>query len=161
MDRAAHLLAREGELLDRRDWDAWLALYEEDAVYWVPAWKDEDTPSADPDTEVSLIYHTGRAALEDRVWRVRSQRSVASVPLLRTTHMVGNVRAREGERPGTLAASASWTCHTYDPKLKRQHVFFGRYEALLVPHGGDLRIGRKTILLQNDYIPTLIDFYCL
>lgn len=154
-------LQLEGRHLDRRDWDAWLALYEEDALYWVPAWKDEDTPSDDPDTEVSLIYHQGRAALEDRVWRVRSQRSVASIPLARTTHMVGNVIVAPGAADGSLRVEASWTCHTYDPKRHRQHVFFGLYDIELRAHGESWRYARKKVLLQNDYIPTMIDFYCL
>jgi 3-phenylpropionate/cinnamic acid dioxygenase small subunit len=159
--RALEFLQREGHYLDRREWDAWLALYREDAVFWVPAWMDEDHLGTDPDREVSLIYHSDRAALEDRVWRVRSQRSVASIPMLRTTHMIANVIAREGARPGTVAASASWTCHTYDPKLRRQHVFFGLYEFELNTAGADWTIARKKVLLQNDYIPTMIDFYCL
>jgi len=160
MDALA-FLQLEGHCLDRRQWDAWLALYAEDAVYWVPAWKDEDTPGSDPDAEVSLIYHQGRAALEDRVWRVRSQRSVASIPLQRTTHMIGNVLTRPGEAPRTLQVDASWTCHAYDPKHRRQHVFFGLYEFELRAEGDEWLIARKKVLLQNDYIPTMIDFYCL
>ena len=159
MDALA-FLQLEGHHLDRRDWDAWLALYDEDAVYWVPAWKDEDTPGDDPDAEVSLIYHQGRAALEDRVWRIRSQRSVASIPLMRTAHMIGNVIARPGA-DGALLVDASWTCHTYDPKRRKQHVFFGRYEIELRWHADGWKFARKKVLLQNDYIPTMIDFYCL
>lgn len=158
---ASALLQLEGSLLDRREWDAWLALYEEDAVFWVPSWLDADTTATDPDTQVSLIYHAGRAGLEDRVWRVRSQRSVASIPLQRTTHMLGNVVVREGTDAQRMEVDASWTCHVYDPKRRRQHVFFGRYEVMLVARGGGWRIARKKVILQNDYIPTMIDFYCL
>ena len=34
-------------------WDDWLALYTEDCEFWVPAWKSEDTPTADPGAEVA------------------------------------------------------------------------------------------------------------
>lgn len=155
VDAAHALLSREAFLLDARRWEEWLALYEEDAVYWVPCWKDDGTPTSDPDTEVSLIYHDQRAALEDRVWRLQSGRSAASTPILRTAHAVTNT-VLEGE-----VACASWTCHTFDPKHRKQHVFFGRYEVTLRPHAAGWRIARKKILLANDYIPTMVDFYCL
>jgi len=56
-DEAAALLYREALLLDRGDWDEWLQLFTDDAVFWMPAWRDELTPTADPDRELSLIYY--------------------------------------------------------------------------------------------------------
>ena len=50
---AADLLYREGHFLDARRWDDWLALYCEDAVFWVPAWKGAHELVDSPDTEVS------------------------------------------------------------------------------------------------------------
>ena len=79
---AEDLIAREGLMLDRRDWDGWLALFTEDCTYWMPAWRDEETPTEDPQSELSLIWYQGRHNLEDRVWRVKSGLSVASVPLM-------------------------------------------------------------------------------
>jgi 3-phenylpropionate/cinnamic acid dioxygenase small subunit len=69
-------LYREALLIDQGDWDAWLALYCPEAVFWVPAWRDEQTPTHDPDSELSLIYYRGRRNLEDRVWRLRSGQCV-------------------------------------------------------------------------------------
>lgn len=157
---AAHaLLSREALYLDAQRWDDWLALYEPDAVYWVPCWKENGEPTSDPNTEVSLIYHESRADLEDRVWRLRGGRSAASTPIQRTSHAVTNV-VLEGPAEGPLVC-ASWTCHTFDAKHRRQHVFFGRYEVSLRAHAGGWRVARKKVLLQNDYIPTMVDFYCL
>ena len=159
--RVQELVSREALYLDRRMWDEWLALYASDAVFWVPAWADENQPTSDPETQVSLIYHTTRAALEDRVWRLRSERSAASVPLLRTAHVVGSVLLETAQHPDMLEAHAAWSCHVFNPKRKLQHVFFGRYEYSLRAAGGELKIARKKILLLNDYIPTMIDFYCV
>ena len=42
-------LFREARFLDDKDWDAWLAMYDEKATYWVPAWDDvpdEEKPLA-------------------------------------------------------------------------------------------------------------------
>src|SRR4051812_47287835 len=56
-ERAQALLTREAHLLDARRWDEWLALYEAEAVFWVPSWRDDGTPIEDPNREVSFIYH--------------------------------------------------------------------------------------------------------
>lgn len=158
--QAEDILYREALLLDRGEWDAWLDLYLSDAVFWMPAWRDETTPTADPDSELSLIYYRGRRNLEDRVWRVRSGLSVASSPLPRVVHSVTNVvleRAAEGD----AQVSSSFTVHRYDRRSERSHVFFGRYEHQLSLVGDAWRIASKKILLLNDVIPTVVDFYSI
>lgn len=157
---ATDLLCREGRHLDSRDWDAWLALYAPDAVYWVPAWRDEGTQTSDPDTEISQIFHDSRRGLEERVMRVRSGKSVTAVPLLRTTHFVSNIEARI-ETDGAIAAQASWMVQVYDPRRERQYGNFGRYELRLIESANGWLVARKIIRLQNDCVPALVDFYLL
>jgi benzoate/toluate 1,2-dioxygenase subunit beta len=160
---ATALLGLEAMLLDEQDWDAWLALYEEDAEFWMPAWKSESQPTADPLRELSMIYYAGRAGLEDRVQRIRSGKSVASTPLRRTAHMVGNVMLvdKSGGDDGVLSVKSSFNVHVYDTRAKTQHVFFGRTTHGLVRRDGALRIRRKKVILANDCIPTMLDIYCV
>ena len=132
---AAALLTLEAMLLDEQDWDAWLALYVEDAEFWMPAWKSETEPTGDPQRELSLIYYASRAGLEERVQRIRSGKSVASTPLRRTAHMMGNVLL-ESEGGGMLSVKSSFSVHVYDTRQKTQHVFFGRTTHGLVPADG-------------------------
>ena len=157
---AVALLNLEGMLLDEQDWDGWLALYEEDAQFWMPAWKSETEPTADPLRELSMIYYDSRAGLEDRVQRIRSGRSVASTPLRRTAHLTGNVMLA-GSDGGVETVKSSFSCHVYDTRTKTQHVFFGRTTHGLVRRGAELRIRRKKIILANDCIPTMLDIYCV
>lgn len=155
---AAELIHREGHLLDRARWDDWLALYAPEAVFWVPAWRDEHELVEDPATEVSLIHCAARAGLEDRVWRVRSGLSPASDPLPRTSHLIGSVIAA-GDADGILEVHASWTCHVFDLRRRETHVLFGRYEHRLARRDSGLLIVRKKVVLMNDRIPTMLDFY--
>ena len=157
---ATELLYLEGRCLDERDWAAWLELYDPTAVYWVPAWRDEYTQTGDPDTEISQIYHDSRRGLEERVMRVRSGKSVTALPLPRTTHFVSNIEAAF-EADDLIAAQASWMALIYNPRTERQHSNFGRYELRLRSTGPRWLITRKTIRLQNDRVPALIDFYTL
>lgn len=155
---AAELLYLEALCLDEQRWDDWLALYAEDAVFWVPAWTGPHTLTSSPDTQLSLIYCDSRGRLADRVWRIRSELSVASRPLPRTVHAVGNVLVT-GERGDRLDVRASWSVHSYDTARTRQDVTFGRYEYELQAVDGALRIARKKIILADDRIATLLDFY--
>lgn len=160
MLRATEFLAREALALDMQRWDEWLALFHPDAVFWMPAWKSETEMTADPDSEMSLFYIEGRANLEDRVWRLKQQRSAASAPILRTAHGTSNVVALPHGGGQALDIHASWTCHAFNPKRNVQNVFFGRSEYHVLTDGDAWRIGRKKIILMNDYIPTMMDFYC-
>lgn len=157
---AADLVHREGHLLDRALWDHWLALYAPEAEFWVPAWCDEHELVEDPATEVSLIHCAARAGLEDRVWRVRSGLSPASAPLPRTSHLIGSV-IEGGRADDALEVHSSWTCHVFDLRRRESHVLFGRYEHRLARRGEALAIVRKKIVLMNDRIPAMLDFYCI
>ena len=160
---ACEVVAREALLLDAQCWDDWLALYADDARFWLPAWTDDDRLAASPERELSLIYCSSRAGLEDRVWRVRSGLSVASRPLPRTTHAVTNSVARPAADPGDgdVLVESSWTCHVFGLKERTTHVFHGGYEHRLRRDGDAWRIAAKTIVLRNDTIPTMLDFYCV
>ena len=92
--QAAAFLFQEARYLDRHQWDAWVAMYREDAVYWLPAWRDEYETITDPQTEVSLIYHNARLGLEERIARIESRKSITALPLPRTLHLIGNVELR-------------------------------------------------------------------
>ncbi|WP_029936021.1 aromatic-ring-hydroxylating dioxygenase subunit beta [Sphingomonas sp. UNC305MFCol5.2] len=157
---AEDLLYREAALLDEGEWDAWLALYTEDAIFWMPAWRDEETPASDPDRELSLIYYDGRRGLEDRVFRARSGQSVASRPRPRCVHCIGNVRLIECA-DGTAEIASTFIVCQQDVRADRTHHFFGRYRHVLRHEQGAWRIARKHILLLNDTIPTVVDFYSI
>jgi len=157
---AEDLLYREAALLDEGAWDEWLALYTEDALFWMPAWRDENTPTSDPQSELSLIYYEGRRGLEDRVFRARSGQSVASHPRPRCLHCISNVRLIEPTYSSADVASA-FTVFLHDVRADRTHHFFGRYRHTLRNEGGVWRIARKHILLLNDTIPTVVDFYSI
>jgi 3-phenylpropionate/cinnamic acid dioxygenase small subunit len=159
--QAAALLHREGHALDRRDWAAWLDLYEDDAVFWVPAWRDDGTTTEDPDREISWIYHPSKAGLVERVRRITSHKSVTAMPLPRTTHFVSNVVVDAADA-GLLRVAANWSVMTFHPRTAEQHLLFGHYEVRMTTRpGAPWRIASKKVVLVNDRVSTLIDVYCL
>jgi len=155
------VLALEAAHLDEQNWDAWLALFSPDCEYWVPTWVSEDKLADDPQSQLSQIYYSSRAGLEDRLVRIRTGKSPASTPLRRTTHMVGNVVLLEGEAGRSMTLRTSWTCHVFDPNSKKTFVLFGHARYTLCCQDGHWLIAKKKVVIQNDYLPTMLDVYCI
>ena len=88
-------LYREARYLDDRQWDEWLEMYAPDATYWMPSWDDNDELTEDPQREISLIWYGNRTGLEDRIFRIKTERSSASVPDTRTSHNISNIELLE------------------------------------------------------------------
>jgi len=155
---AARILYEEALLLDRLDFDPWIAMYTTDCIFWMPAWRDDGTQTEDPDRELSLIYYKGRRNLEDRVQRIRSGFSVASAVMPRVSHMIGNVLVSDGDGDVVRVAS-TFIVNVHDVRTRRNHAYFGRYEHELRLDDGAWKISRKVIRLMNDVVPTMLDIY--
>ena len=152
---AQELLFREAHLLDARDFGGWLDLFTEDALYWMPAWRDDGTLTQDPDRELSLIYYRGKDNLRDRVDRLTSGLSPVSKILPRVVHLIGNVLL-DGEDEEPVVRS-SFATHAYAPRSDRVTTHFGHYEHAFRYCDGKWLISRKVIRLANDLIPTVLD----
>ncbi|MRT27784.1 MULTISPECIES: benzoate 1,2-dioxygenase small subunit [Herbaspirillum] len=147
---------REGRHLDDREWEPWLEMYAPDAEYWMPAWGDDDQLTEDPQSEISLIYYANRDGLEDRVFRIKTERSSASMPEPRTNHMLTNVEVMSETDE---ALEVRYNFHTLSHRYKLTDHFFGTIYATLRKVNGGFLFGRKKIVLKNDYIRQVIDVY--
>jgi benzoate/toluate 1,2-dioxygenase beta subunit len=154
--RIVDFLYREARLLDDRQWDEWLTCYAPEAIYWMPAWDDDDQLTEDPQSEISLIYYPNREGLEDRIFRIRTERSSASMPEPRTNHHVNNVEIlRESE----CSVDVRFNWHTLSHRYKETQTFFGTSFYTIDSSGDDLWILNKKVILKNDYIRQVIDIY--
>lgn len=149
-------LYREGRLLDDRAWDEWLTCYAPDVTYWMPAWDDDDRLTEDPQSQISLIYYPNRDGLEDRVFRIKTERSSASMPEPRTSHNVTNIEflAERGEE-----VDVRYNFLTLSHRYKITDQFFGTVFATLRKSEEGLHFANKKIVLKNDYIRQVIDIY--
>lgn len=155
-DEITAFLYREARLLDDREWDEWLTCYSPRAVYWMPAWDDGDKLVEDPQQHVSLIYYPNRDGLEDRVFRIKTERSGASSPEPRTSHFVANVEILK-RREGELDLRFNW--QTLSHRYKTTDIFFGTSFYTLDLRGDQPLIVNKKIVLKNDYIHQVVDIY--
>ncbi|MFX1671024.1 anthranilate 1,2-dioxygenase small subunit [Paraburkholderia sp. A2WS-5] len=151
-------LYRKAELCDAQSWDEYLDLFDENSELHVPQWDSEHVYTTDPKRGMSLIYYANRTGLEDRVFRLRTGKSAASTPLPRTLHQITNVRIAEREH-GELEVKANWV--TFYARHGVAEHFFGRVTYQLRPAGDTWKIARKHVLLLNDTINAVLDFYHL
>ena len=156
-EEACQFLYREARFLDDKQWDDWLALYAPEAEFWMPSWDDDDKLVSDPMREVSLIYYPHKGGLEDRVFRIRTERSSAtSLPEPRTGHNISNVEilAQDGS---TCTLRFNW--FTLNFRYKTVDTYFGTSTYTLNTSAATPLITRKYVVLKNDYIHHVIDIY--
>lgn len=157
-EEVCHLLACEALFLDEQRWREWLDLYAEDAVYFVPAWKSENQLTSDPATELSLIHIASRAGLEERIFRIESCDSFASLPIDRTTHLTSNILVERGDAD-RLEVAATWMVHSVG--ARGQTTRGGRYRYRLRRVSGRLRIAYKQTVLIDEKLQGTVDVYHL
>ena len=149
-------LYRESRLLDDEQWDEWLACYHPDAVFWMPSWDDDDTLVDDPQREISLIYYPSRQGLEDRVFRIKTERSSATMPSTRTSHNISNAEV-EKQEAGVCTVRFNW--HTLSHRYKTNYSHFGMSRYVIDFNAEAPRVLNKYVVLKNDYIHQVIDIY--
>lgn len=151
-------LYHKAELCDNKDWDAYLELFDPESEFHVPQWDTEHRYTEDPKREMSLIYYATRSGLEDRVFRIRTGKAASANPLPRTVHFISNVRIKE-LADGMLEVKTNWSTHFN--RVGNIGHFFGYATYHLIASGDSWKIKRKHVVLLNDKINSVLDFYHL
>ncbi len=128
-------LYHEACLLDEGRLEEWLALFTEDATYWIPLERDQK----DPLTTSSIVYDD-RRLLEVRVRQFQHPRAHARTPAPRTVHQVGNPQVLEESADGVRVAS---TLVLVEYRQERQRVWGALVEHRLRRTADGWRIAAK------------------
>ncbi len=142
---AESFLYREARLLDTQQFEAWLDLFTDDALYWVPAGRDD----IDPLRHVSII-HDDKQAMALRIKRLRSGFAFAQEPASRVHRVVSNVDIVAAD-----SGRAEVQCMMLLVELvrHRQTLHSAHCEFSLAHDGSRWRIRRKKVnLLRNDEV---------
>jgi benzoate/toluate 1,2-dioxygenase subunit beta len=157
LEQVQQFLYREARALDDRDWDTWLACYAPDVEFWMPAWDDDGELTRDPQREVSLIYYPNKEGLQDRVFRIRTDRSSAtSLPIPRTSHNISNVEIIE-QGGGECRLRFNWISFNF--RYNITDTYWGTSFYTLDVSGEKPLVKKKTVILKNDYIHHVVDIY--
>ena len=149
-------LYQEARAQAEKRWADWLACYADDVNYFMPSWDDDDKLTTDPHNEVSLIYYPSRQGLEDRVFRIETDRSSASTPDTRYNRAISNVEIL-AQDDTSVELCFNWTTHSFRNDIV--DTYFGTSHYTLDTSGPKPLIKRKYVVLKIDYIHHMMDVY--
>lgn len=142
--RVEDFLYEEADLIDSWKLDAWLALFTEDAHYYVPP-SDVDGDTASPDTSLFYIIDD-RNRMQERVIRLSKKGAHSEWPRSKVRHLISNVRVRrEGD---VIHARSSFI--VYRSKDITSDAFVGHYMHEIVERNGRMMIAKKTCVLDME-----------
>jgi len=145
-DRSAveNFLYREARLMDAHQYDEWLALWHDDATYWVPCNADD----IDPSQNVSIIYDR-RGQLRSRIQRLK-ETSWLREQAPRLKRLVSNTEI-ESETDSELVVNSSFIIA--ELHHHNQYLWAGSTTHKLVPNGDGFKIKYKKVVLLNNNEP--------
>lgn len=127
-------------MLDDGLLEAWLELFDDDGIYWIPS-RDG---IVDPDREVSIVYDDKRR-LSARVSRLLSGKEYAQNPASVTCHQLSNI-VIESHDDGLVAVAAVQVVYETRPNTGLQ-IIPARVRWQLRQHEHKLKIVEKRVHL--------------
>jgi 3-phenylpropionate/cinnamic acid dioxygenase small subunit len=142
-------LFREARYADEHDYDAWEALWTDDALYWVPAGDGTD----DPATHVSVIYDN-RSRISTRLKQLRTGKRYAQAPPSNLRRLISNVEIL-GSAGGDTEVGANFI--VAESKSRGTQLWAGRVTYRLRVVDGEIRLAYKKVSLVNagEPLPTM------
>lgn len=146
-------LYREARYADESDYDAWEALWTDDALYWVPVASTED-----PLQTMSVIYDN-RSRIATRLKQIRTGKRYAQSPPSNLRRMLSNIEFLGGRANSIGGADLEVGANfmVLESRARGTHLWGGRVTYRLRHQDGGLRLAyKKVVLVDNDRpIPTL------
>ncbi|CDQ44812.1 beta subunit of hydroxylase component of benzoate 1,2-dioxygenase [Mycolicibacterium neoaurum] len=145
---------REARHADENDYDAWEALWTDDALYWVPA----DTVASDPSRQMSIIFDN-RSRISTRLKQVRTGRRYAQAPPSHLRRLISNIELLGGRANahGGVDLEVGANFLVVESRPRGNHIWGGRTTYRLRRDGAELKLSYKLVQLvdADKPIPTL------
>jgi 3-phenylpropionate/cinnamic acid dioxygenase small subunit len=154
-------LSREADLLDERRYEEWLALFTEDARYWMPMRRNvpRDEPGREFTREGADIswFDEGKDTLARRVRQILTGVHWAEEPPSRTCHLVTNVQVLTAgpadPAPAELTVRSRFLVYRNRVETETD-ILVGKREDVLRRVNGGWRIARRMITLDQSVLLT-------
>ena len=152
--RVEQFLYREARLADEGDYDAWEALWTDDALYWVPIGGE----GGDPDQQMSVIYDN-RRRISTRLKQLRTGKRYAQAPRSNLRRVLSNIEFLGGRNnpEGDVDLEVAANFLIIESRSRGTHLWGGRTTYRLRRRGDDLLlVYKRVVLVDNDQpLPTL------
>ena len=136
------LLYRQADLLDTKQWHAWIDLFTPDGVYWMPPDASYKTWDGQP-----AIFAEDKNLMHVRMGRVQHPDAWSQRPLWGTNHIVSNVVIDKVAKNGDVTARSRF----HMMELRRDDVrhFAGQYTHHLKKTKSGYRIKLQRVDMTN------------
>jgi benzoate/toluate 1,2-dioxygenase subunit beta len=145
---------REARHADENDYDAWEALWTDDALYWVPA----DMEPTDPARTMSIIFDN-RSRISTRLKQVRTGRRYAQAPPSHLRRLISNIEFIGGRTnaEGSVDLEVGANFVVVEARPRGNHIWGGRVTYRLRRVDDHIRLAYKKVQLvdADTPIPTL------
>jgi 3-phenylpropionate/cinnamic acid dioxygenase small subunit len=143
--RVEQFLFYQAELLDTKNWQAYIDLFAAEGVYWMPA-RPEQTEWMDSPS----IFAEDRELMSVRMGRITHPNAWSQAPLWATNHLIANVVIED-----LADASVRVRSRFQVQELRRDavRILAGVYRHTLLRHGEDFRIELQRVDLMNAQAP--------
>jgi 3-phenylpropionate/cinnamic acid dioxygenase small subunit len=149
----------EAELLDARRFDEWLALFTDDARYWMPMRRNvpHDELAREFTREGSDVnwFDEGKDTLGRRVAQIQTGIHWAEEPPSRICHMISNVQVVTAVAPSASSGEVTVKSRflVYRNRVETETDFLvGKREDLLRRVNGGWQIARRKIVLDQNVL---------
>ena len=134
-------LYRQADLLDNKQWQAWIDLFTPDGMYWMPPEPSHTTWEGMP-----AIFAEDKNLMTVRMKRILHPDAWSQRPLWETNHVVSNVVIESETRDQVIVRS-----RFHMLELRRDDVrhFAGRYRHTLKKAGGGFAIKLQRVDMAN------------
>src|ERR1700722_4841521 len=142
MSAVSAFLYMEARFQDEHRYEAWEALWTDDAIYWVPA----NGADIDPEKEMSIIYNN-RPRISLRIKQLLPGKRHTQTPQSRLRRIVSNIELM-GEHNGDIAVASN--SMVFESSLRDDTIWAARNEYRLRYVDGELRMAYKKVTLVNN-----------
>jgi ethylbenzene dioxygenase beta subunit len=140
-------LFREAALLDRREYDAWLALTTDDIHYRVTAAVARDAAAKAVDYS---IIDENLVGLKSRIEQISNPKFTrAENPPSMTRRVVSNIEAYHGNAPGEFSATSYLLAYRNRPSAPKGGFYVAERQDVLRKVGPDWRLARRSVRLDH------------
>ncbi|MEU6580558.1 3-phenylpropionate/cinnamic acid dioxygenase subunit beta [Nocardia sp. NPDC046763] len=146
--------AREARLLDEERYPEWLALFTEDATYWVPGIENRGRHDhSGTHAPHRMAYFDDTVAdLRHRVDRFTAPTAWAEDPATRHLHVISNIEVESCEVPGELTVRSVFVNYRGQGGTDSA-ILYGRRIDRLRRVDGRLRIAARKVVLSHATLP--------
>ena len=134
-------LYRQSELLDGKDWQAWIYLFTPEGIYWMPSEPSHTTWEGMP-----AIFAEDKNLMTVRMKRILHPDAWSQRPLWETNHVVSNVVIEKETKDEVVVRSRF---HMLELRSDDVRHFAGRYRHTLKRAGSGFAIQLQRVDMAN------------